>query len=242
MKYLRIFTLFTLVSILIASCYTRKKTKITTLGPNTTNPSQSVLNASGDGLTIGIPNSNTNRGSAISTQNASDIANAAISRANSSVLSGKNIDSLNDVNFVNRSTWNEIGDINKSKAILNVSKNKAIKDYATMILNDHQKIQKELADLTTMKNVAIPDSISSGLRTINSSATQMNTGSGSVNRNVDLEYLQTMIDDHQTAIGLFTEGSKSKDSQIASFATKNLPILRKHLAAAQELKKTLSPK
>ena len=241
MKSLQIFTIAAALCICISSCSTSRKSKITTLGPNTTNPSQGVIAASGDALTMGIPNGNSNGGSAISNQNASNIANAAISRASTGVMSSKNVDSLNDVNFVSRTALVEMADITRSKAILNTSTNKLIKDYAAMILNDHQRIQKELSVLSETKRVALPDSLKAGLQSIKSSANQISSGSTNTN-NIDLEYIQTMIDDHQSAIKLFSDRAKSKDPEIKSFATKNLPILRKHLVAAQDLKKTLVPR
>ncbi|MDQ0638481.1 putative membrane protein [Pedobacter sp. W3I1] len=48
-------------------------------------------------------------------------------------------------------------------------------------------------------------------------------------------YIQMAISDHEDAISLFEAAEKSEDPQIRSFASKNLPMLRRHLKAIKDI-------
>lgn len=48
--------------------------------------------------------------------------------------------------------------------------------------------------------------------------------------NFDKKYTEITISDHQNAIALFEAGSKVKDPAIRAYATKYLPVLKKHLS------------
>jgi putative membrane protein len=56
----------------------------------------------------------------------------------------------------------------------------------------------------------------------------------------DKAYARQEVKDHEEAVKLFKDASRSKDPDIAAFAQKILPTLEHHLAMAKSMKKALS--
>jgi len=231
MKSLRIFAVLSIATCLLYSCSTSKsksgsksKTGITDLRPNVSNPGRGVINATGDALTPGINSVNNN--SAGSEENAINIANSAINKASAAARSGQpDADSLSNTDFLNKSTDSDLMEMSRSKAAQKATKNAKIKSFATMILSDHQQLQKDLSKLAISNKISLPPAVDTAAHS----------------NQTDLQYVQTMIQDHQTMLNLFMGATNSKNPQISAFAVKYLPLLRKHLTAAQELTKEVSP-
>lgn len=206
---------------MVSSCSTSKKSGITTLKPNSSNPSQGVKNASGDALTIGIPNGNDLR--AGSSENATIIANAAIAKINAPTVGAEiRLDSIRNVDFINKAAVSEMVEISRSKAIQPQATNKSVKNYAVMIADDHTRMKTELSKLASDKGIALLTPKTAG---------KLPTS--------DKEYIAMMVDDHQASIRIFEGAIKSKDPEIKAFANRYLPLLRKHLASATALAKQL---
>ncbi len=100
------------------------------------------------------------------------------------------------------------------------------RDFANMVIADHSKVNAELASLAMSKGVTLP-----------SPSEKVAKKWANNTKDVDDEYLATMVGDHKDAVDLFEKASKSKDPEIAAFAQKYLPTLREHLALAKTDKK-----
>jgi putative membrane protein len=232
MKFLSVACILISTTCIFSSCTTQKKvaedgtvtrtrTPITTLKPNASNPSQSVVNASGDGLTIGIPNGNDLR--AGSSENATIIANNAIAKVNGPMgVNQQRLDSLTSVDFMNKIAVHQMTVIKMSTLIQTKSPEKKIADFAKVMLSSQESEQKDLRKLSTYKNVVLPGTVNVSQQSSNLTAES---------------YLQMVIEDQQNAIRFFEVGNKSKDPEIRAFATKYLPISRRHLQEAQSLLK-----
>lgn len=204
------------------------RSTITGVTPTIKNPSRGVINASGDGLTPGIGRSN----GAGSEENAANIANNAIFKANAAFrIPEQKFDSLTDEDFLSTGFVSETKEIKMSRVAQQKTNNKKIKNYASMIINDHQQIQNDLKKLSEGKNIKLQDSISGNVET-----------NGTAEGDFDLEYVEMMIAGHRNEVKLFEAGSKSKDPEIRAFAVKYLPMLRMHLSEAQELTTEVRPK
>ncbi len=100
------------------------------------------------------------------------------------------------------------------------------RDFANMVIADHTKLNSELTALAATKGVTLP-----GPSEHVAKKWAKNT------KDVDDEYLATMVDEHKDAVDLFEKAAKSKDADIAMFAQKYLPTLREHLSMAKTDKK-----
>ncbi|RQO69800.1 hypothetical protein DBR43_17225 [Pedobacter sp. KBW06] len=226
MNTLRIIATSALLSCLIYSCSSsrntsgeekKKRTKITTLNPGLKNPSNSVINASGDGLSQGISQS---RGAG-SKENATNIAFNAIERANAIAKAKlQNLESMSDKDLISTIATIQQVEITVSNNTRQVTANDKIKEYALLVFNDHTEIKKELDKLSTQKNVALaPQASLKGAP------------------KTDLAFVKMMIESNRNLIELVTAASNAKDADLRAFSLKQLPVLKKHLEAAQDLTK-----
>jgi len=114
-----------------------------------------------------------------------------------------------------------------SQAVLGKAVAPATREFAQTMVADHNKLADELKALADKKGVTLP-------------APETKYGEKWVknDKDVDDEYLKEMVSDHKDAVDLFKDAAKSKDADIAAFASKNLPSLEHHLEMAKSLKKS----
>lgn len=243
MNRLNILTCICIVAAALCSCSSRrspeeKKTKITGLSPVTKNPSVGVVNASGDALTPGIHSTNNN--SAGSQEKAAQIANNAIMKASSSVRDQLGLYALTGQDFISRATSSGDWEIEAGKLALEKSASAKIREYATMVLKDHREIREAFAKLAS-GGAKLSDTLITSLQASSRNIRQTAmppAGSAAF----DASYITMTIQDHRELIRLFEAAGRAKDETISAFAKKYLPVLRQHLAAAQELTKVSSGK
>ncbi len=100
------------------------------------------------------------------------------------------------------------------------------KGLADLILKDYLKINEELMTITTPKNIHFPFSLSGDGQQAKDEWEQK-TGN-----DMDKAYVDKMSGDNEKAIKLYENAVDDvKDESIKAFAVKNLPVLKKHLAA-----------
>jgi putative membrane protein len=61
----------------------------------------------------------------------------------------------------------------------------------------------------------------------------------STGANFDREYMRMMVEDHTKALLLFQKGASLNDPDIKAYATKNIPIIKEHLQAANTILNSL---
>lgn len=230
MNKLHTIAISALLSCLFYSCATsrsssteekKKRTKITTIKPGIKNPTGSVINASGDGLSQGI---NQPKGAG-SRENATHIASNAIERANELAKSKQQkLDGLTSTELINGMMAAQQTEISVSSNTRKTTANDKIRDYASMIVSSHATLTDELKNLSTQKNIALREEVS--LKKASKT---------------DLEFVKMMIESNRNLISLYTAMSHSEDPELKAFALKQLPALKKHLEAAQELTKEVKP-
>lgn len=133
-----------------------------------------------------------------------------------------------DRNFLTKAAAAGDEEIAISKVAVDRSTNPQVKEYAQMVIDDHQKIGVQLAAVVSAKSLELSAKPVSTKKWDKKDA-----------KDFDKDYISKMVDDHEDAVSLFTKGARSDDSQIATFATQQLPMLQTHLSRAKELKKTL---
>jgi putative membrane protein len=107
-----------------------------------------------------------------------------------------------------------------------------VKEFATMLVTDHTKVNEELAKLAQTKGVEL-----SAVIAPNAAETfqglEKESGKG-----FDKAFLAEMEKSHKASIAAFEDAEKSAaDSEVKSWASKTLPTLKAHLSKIQELQK-----
>ena len=127
---------------------------------------------------------------------------------------------------------NEIG---LSQTALAKSSNEDVKKFAQMMIDDHTKAGDELKTLAASKNVTLPMEMDAKHKAMDQKLSGM---SGSA---FDMEYMKTMVKDHEKTVALLKKESTSgKDAEAKTFAANLLPTVQGHLDMAKSMMSKMS--
>lgn len=105
-----------------------------------------------------------------------------------------------------------------------------VKTYGKMMVTDHTKANTELKAVAASKNVTVP---ATPAQTHQEHIDMLKAKKGA---EFDQAYVDMMVDDHKEDVRKFTEEvSNGKDPDVKAFASKTLPVLKKHLAAIEAI-------
>ncbi|WP_090631950.1 DUF4142 domain-containing protein [Parapedobacter indicus] len=111
-----------------------------------------------------------------------------------------------------------------------------VKDFAQMMVNDHQKANDELMTIATRHNITLPPVISKDQA---DKQRKLREKSGA---EFDKEYIDMMVKDHNKVVSLFEDASSdAQNADLKAFASKTLPILKKHHEDATAIRDSISP-
>jgi putative membrane protein len=135
-----------------------------------------------------------------------------------------------DEMFVKKASIGGLFEVQAGNIATKNGDSQGVKDFGTMMVKDHTKANKEL--MTVAKEAGLQ--VETKLDAKHMKKVQMFRGlTGDA---FDKEYMKDMVKDHEMDIKEFEEAStKATNSAVKQFATKTLPTLRKHLAAAKKV-------
>ena len=174
-------------------------------------------------------NSNSRQDSVSAAQEANDTEDSSTFRAvpDLGVDAGQTYD---DAEFAVQAAEAGLFEVQLGNIAADRANNQEVKDFAQQMIRDHGSANEELATLAGSKNIILPTALS---RDNQEDLTKFNDLSA---EEFDQDYIERMIEDHDRNIKLFERASsQSKDDAIRAFATKQLPILKKHLAHARTI-------
>lgn len=123
----------------------------------------------------------------------------------------------------------ELGKMAQQKA-----SNSRVKNFGTMMVDDHSKANDELKQIASSKGIQIPSTLDDEAQ---KEMDELNKKSGA---EFDKAYMKLMVDDHQKDVDEFKEASeKLQDTTLKGFAYRTLPVLQKHLDSAKAIKDAL---
>jgi putative membrane protein len=139
--------------------------------------------------------------------------------------------------FIKEAASGGMMEVELGKMAVGKAANDKVKEFGRRMQEDHGKANNELKSLAANKGVEIPKDLEGKHKT---TVDRLSKLSG---EEFDRQYMRAMIDDHKEDLRKFErEADKGKDSQIKKFASKQVPILKKHLelaeATGQEVKAT----
>lgn len=139
-----------------------------------------------------------------------------------------------DVEFASAVTNNALNKVNTGKMALEKSTNSRVKNFATMLVNDHTKLGDELSVIAKDKKITLP-ALSGMAEMHQADRLAMKQGN-----DFDRAYLDAMILDEKKALDICENGSKTcKDGSLKAFAAKSTPVLKMHLDSAQAVRSSL---
>jgi putative membrane protein len=136
--------------------------------------------------------------------------------------------SRDDERFVKDAAAGGMMEVELGKMAAGKAANDKVKEFGRRMQEDHGKANDELKSLATNKGVAIPKTLEGKHK---KTVDRLSKLSG---EEFDRQYMRAMIDDHKEDLRKFErEADKGKDTQIKQFASKHVPILKKHLELAE---------
>ena len=174
-----------------------------------------------------LVNNNANRSNANS--NGSTVGNAANSVGNtiSNAVSSMTTDSPDD--FMKEAAQGGAAEVELGKLAAQKAADPEVKKFGQTMVADHGKANTELKALAGKKNITLPADLGSHQSTLD----RLKGLSGA---DFDKAYVSEMLDDHETDVKAFqSQADKSADADVKAFATKTLPVLKKHLESIQKI-------
>lgn len=109
-----------------------------------------------------------------------------------------------------------------------------VKEFAAMMLKDHQMANEELKALAGRKNITLPARLGDDEQ---KHVDELAKLSGA---EFDKKYVDLMVDDHEEDVKLFKEvADDAKDADVKAFAAKTLPKLQQHLERITTIEKNM---
>jgi putative membrane protein len=135
-----------------------------------------------------------------------------------------------DQDFVTRAAQGNSAEIELGKIVAAKSKNPSVKQFAQMMVKDHTTALNELQELAQSKNLNFNDDLPDDAKTLQAKL------SSDTGKQLDKDYMDSMVEDHQKDVQEFTDKSQTaKDPDVKQWAGKTLPTLQKHLEKAQQI-------
>lgn len=135
-----------------------------------------------------------------------------------------------DLTFMKEAARGGLAEVRMGQIGLSNGESQPVKDFSQRLVDDHTKANQELEKLAIKKGITLPDSVSEQHKSMLQHLESLK------GREFDAAFQQHAVQDHQKDIEKFkTASAKAKDPEIRSFAEKTLPVLQRHLEAAQNL-------
>jgi putative membrane protein len=159
-----------------------------------------------------------------------DTAAQPNSAASSAASSASSPSSNPDQDFVTKAAQGNSAEVELGKIVAAKSKNPSVKQFAQMMVKDHTTALNELQELAQSKNLNFNDDLPDDAKTLQAKL------SSDTGKQLDKDYMNSMVEDHQKDVQEFTDKSQTaKDPDVKQWAGKTLPTLQKHLEKAQQI-------
>jgi putative membrane protein len=110
----------------------------------------------------------------------------------------------------------------------------SVRQFARKMVEHHGKANEELAQVAKSKNLQVPTAL------VEAGQDRLDKLRDKTGRELDQEYMDMMVDEHQKAIRRFErQAERDEDPEVGQWATKTLPTLRSHLDEAKRIEDTL---
>lgn len=123
-----------------------------------------------------------------------------------------------------------MAEIEMGKLAQQKSANPQIKEFGAMMISDHSAANDKMKGIAKDKGITLPPGMGDYQQKLR------NELSGKSGKDFDRGYVQAMIKDHKEDIKTFEVALKElRDTDLRTFASNTLPILKKHLTAIQKI-------
>jgi putative membrane protein len=134
-----------------------------------------------------------------------------------------------DVAFFRQAAYGGMIEVESSHKMVSVTLDSTVKRFAQMMVADHRAANEKLKALASSKGYSLPSALpQSKAAIVDKIETLKDEGRNEY-------YLKLMVEEHKTALAIFSKASRTKDQQIRNFATALLPTLEHHYEHIQKI-------
>jgi putative membrane protein len=161
------------------------------------------------------------------------VARAASEKGETSKSDTKKV-SRADQRFIKDAAAGGMMEVELGKVAADKGTNDKVKQFGKRMQEDHGKANDELKKIAADKGVEIPTALEGKHK---KTVDRLSKLSG---EEFDRQYMRAMVDDHKEDLEKFQrEADKGADPAVKQFASKHVPVLKKHLELAQTTNKEL---
>jgi putative membrane protein len=131
--------------------------------------------------------------------------------------------------FVHSAAQAGLMEVAVGRQALEVSKNEAVRAFATRMVTDHEKAHAELTQLATSKRIPVTATLDAP------HAKMVESLRGKTGKTFDSAYARQMVRDHAEAVALFQANVSHPDGELAAFAARTLSVVQEHNRLADNL-------
>ena len=112
--------------------------------------------------------------------------------------------------------------------------NKLVKDFGSLMINDHSKSTEELQSLAGRKGITLPSALT------DEQTKDLEDLKGKKGVEFDKSYVKKMLQVHRSDIADFKDAAKEDiDADLKDFASKSLPVLKAHYDSLRSINKII---
>lgn len=147
---------------------------------------------------------------------------------------GSRAEALTAAEFARMAAMSDMFEMESSRLVEQRSQNAQVKQFAQMMIRDHQKTTTELKGmLPQLQGVSVAQMPTSLDQQHQALLQQLQGAQGA---QFDRVYVQQQVQAHQQAVDLFSNYARAGDNaQLKQWASQTLPALQQHLQQAQQL-------
>jgi len=135
--------------------------------------------------------------------------------------------------FLKKAAVGGIMEVEAAKIAAKNASSQKVKDFASQMLADHTKANKELKEFAVKKKIITPDALPA------EDQIHLNEMKKMTGADFDKHYIGMMVTDHEKTVALFKDGAQNRDSGLKEWATKTLAVIEGHNVAAKEIASSL---
>lgn len=141
-----------------------------------------------------------------------------------------------ELQFLEQAAQSGMLEIQASQLALQSASAKSVKQYAQLMLIEHEKISGDLLGLVSTRDIPLPTELDGELRATLADLQQEQDAE------FDRRYIdEVAINAHEVAVKRFQEMAKeTQNPDISAFVNKSLPVLQEHLDHAKSIAATLN--
>jgi putative membrane protein len=140
-----------------------------------------------------------------------------------------------DREFVDEMMADGKAEVELGRLVQQKSKNRDVRQFAAMMIEDHTKAGTELKQVATRANITTTGD--KHAEDHNELRERLGKLSGA---EFDREYIKAMVDDHQDAVdAVENKADGAQNDHVKQWAAQTLPTLKKHLEQAKQIQEKL---